>query len=193
MTAQPDLFGAPVLEPEGLRLEARFLEPGEQDALAARFAALPFAPFEFHGWTGARRVVSFGSRYDFARGRLEPADPLPGFLRALADRAADWAGLPPEAIAQALITEYRPGAGIGWHRDRPQYGQVVGLSFGAPCRLRFRRRDGAGWARRAVDLPPGSAYRLDGPARWDWEHGIAPLAALRYSATFRTLRAPSDG
>lgn len=193
MTGQIDLFGAPPVEPEGLRLEPALLSRAEQADMVARFADLPFAPFAFHGWEGARRVVAFGSRYDFTRGRLEPAAPLPDVLRGLAERAAAFAGLPPEAIVQALVTEYRPGAGIGWHRDRPQYGQVIGLSFGAPCRMRFRRRSGAAWDRRSIDLPPGSAYRLDGPARWAWEHSIAPMAALRHSITFRTLREPRHG
>lgn len=188
MSLQSDLFGAPALEPDGLRLDPAFLDAQQQADLIPRLAALPFAPFQFHGWEGARRVVSFGSRYDFTRGRLEPADPLPDVLRDLAGRAAAFAGLSSDAIVQALVTEYRPGAGIGWHRDRPQYGRVVGLSFGAPCGMRFRRRKGDGWERRQVALPPGSAYLLDGPARWDWEHGLAPMNALRYSVTFRTLR-----
>lgn len=189
---QTDLFGAPVL-PEGLRLDPGLLSGTDQADLIAVLAALPFAPFEFHGWEGARRVVSFGSRYDFTRGRLELAAPLPDVLRDLADRAARFAGLNADDIAQALVTEYRPGAGIGWHRDRHQYGKVIGLSFGAPCRMRFRRRQGETWSRHAIDLPPGSAYLLDGPIRWDWEHSIAPLTALRYSVTFRTLREPHHG
>lgn len=188
MTPQADLFGVPTLEPEGLRLDPALLPPVDQAELIEAFAALPFAPFEFHGWHGARRIVAFGSRYDFTRGRLEPSEPLPPFLRELAARAALFADLPGDAIAQALVTEYQPGAGIGWHRDRPQYGKIIGLSFGAPCRLRFRLRDGAGWTRRAVELAPGSAYLLDGPARWTWEHSISPLPDLRYSVTFRTLR-----
>ena len=188
MTSQTDLFGAPAQEPAGLRLDPALIDADEQSALVAVFAELPFAPFEFHGWQGARRVVSYGSLYDFTRGRLEAAEPIPPFLHPLADRAAGFAGLKRDALAQALVTEYQPGAGIGWQRDRPQYGQIIGISFGAPARMRFRRRTAPGWERRALDLPSGSAYLLDGSARWDWEHSIAPMAALRYSVTFRTLR-----
>lgn len=190
MTVQADLFGAPAAEPEGFRLIPNLVGPADQAVLVARFADLPFAAFEFHGWLGARRVISFGRRYDFSRGRLEDAEPLPTFFQPLLGRAAAFAGVDPETIAHALVTEYAPGAGIGWHRDRPQYDKVIGVSFGAPCRLRFRRQADAGWTRRHADLAPGSAYLLDGPARWDWQHGIAPLAALRYSVTFRTLRRP---
>lgn len=190
MTVQTDLFGAPPAEPEGFRLIPDLVGLADQTALVARFADLPFAAFEFHGWLGARRVVSFGRRYDFERARLEDVEPLPTFLHPLQAQAAAFAGVAPEMIAHALVTEYAPGAGIGWHRDRPQYDKVIGVSFGAPCRLRFRRQAAAGWMRRHADLTPGSAYLLDGPARWDWQHGIAPLTALRYSVTFRTLRRP---
>ena len=190
MTVQGDLFGAPPAGPEGFRLAPDLVGADDQAALVARFADLPFAAFEFHGRLGARRVAAFGRRYDFRLGRLEDAGPLPAFLQPLRALAAAFAGVDPETIAHTLVTEYAPGAGIGWHRDRPQYDKVIGVSFGAPCRLRFRRQANAGWTRRHADLAPGSAYLLDGPARWDWQHGITPLAALRYSVTFRTLRRP---
>jgi len=187
MASQTDLFDPP-LEPAGLRHTPELIGPAAQARLISALADLPFAPFEFQGWLGARRIVSFGSRYDFSRGRLEPTEPLPPILCGLADRAAAFAGLDPGAIAQALVTEYQPGAGIGWHRDRPQYDKVVGVSLGSPCRMRFRQRTETGWRRCSLALEPGSAYLLNGPARTDWEHSIAPMTALRYSITFRTLR-----
>lgn len=190
MTVQGDLFGAPPATPEGFRLAPDLIAADDQAVLIAHFAELPFAAFEFHGRLGARRVVSFGRRHDVSRAPLEIAQSLPAFLHPLRAKAAAFAGVAPETIAQALVTEYAPGAGIGWHCDRPQYDKVIGVSFGAPCRLRFRREGDGGWLRRYADLAPGSAYVLEGPARWDWRHGIAPLAALRYSLTFRTLRRP---
>ena len=186
-TPQADLFEPP-LEPPGLRFEPCLLDDAEQAEVVRILSDLPFAPFEFHGWLGARRVVSFGGRYDFGRGRLEDAPPLPVALEPLRETAAGFGGMEPDEIAQTLVTEYAPGAGIGWHRDRPQYGRVVGVSFLAPCTMRFRQKDGATWRRRSLDLPPGSAYLLDGPARWEWEHSITPMSQLRYSLTFRTLR-----
>jgi alkylated DNA repair dioxygenase AlkB len=91
-----------------------------------------------------------------------------------------------------LVTEYTPGAGIGWHRDAPSFGVVVGVSLLGPCRFRFAR--GAGGARetRAVILEPRSAYVLSGPARWQWQHSIPPGKTARYSITFRTMRAPTE-
>lgn len=188
-TAQPDLFGAPPpLSPEGLVYRPDFLSPEEEADLVAHLQTLPFAAFQFHGFEGNRRVVSFGWRYDFNEGGLKRAEPMPEWLSPLAARAAAFAGVDPEAIAHALLTEYAPGAGIGWHRDRPPFEEVVGVSFLSPCRFRFRLRQETGWARCAFTAEPRSAYLLRGPARRQWEHSIPPLETLRYSITFRTFR-----
>lgn len=185
---QADLFGAPPGQPEGLAYRPGFLTPAEHDALLARVARVEVRPFRFQGFTGKRRVASFGRRYDFEGGGLQPAEPVPEWLRPFSDRAAALAATAPQSIAHVLLTEYAPGAGIGWHRDRPEFGDVVGISLGAPCVLRFRRREGDGWRRFALTVEPGSAYLLSGPARWDWQHGIAAVDAPRWSLTFRSLR-----
>ncbi|MBA4805360.1 MAG: alpha-ketoglutarate-dependent dioxygenase AlkB [Brevundimonas sp.] len=185
---QPDLFAVPSGLPEGLHYAEDAIAPEAAARLVEGFAALPFAPFDFHGFRGLRRVVSFGGRYDFAAGRLEAAEPIPDLLLGARAAAAAFAGLAPEALVQALVTEYAPGAGIGWHRDRPEFDRVAGLSFVSATTLRFRRRRGDGWERAALRLAPGSAYLLDGPARREWEHSIAPGDRLRYSVTFRSLR-----
>ena len=188
--AQPGLFDdLPPGLPEGLAYRPELLAREEEAKTVSRLQALPFAAFQFHGFEGRRRVVSFGWRYDFNEGGLKRAEPFPDWLSALAARAAAFAGLPPEAFAHALITEYAPGAGIGWHRDRPQFEDVVGLSFLSPCRFRFRLRqaDGA-WKRTAFTAEPRAAYLLRGPARRQWEHSIPPLQTLRYSITFRSFR-----
>ena len=185
---QPDLFDdAPAL-PAGLVYRPDFITPAEEMDLVARLESLPFAPFQFHGFEGRRRIVSFGWRYDFNEGGLKRAEAFPAWLRPLADRAADFAGVSPAAVAHALLTEYAPGAGIGWHRDRPQFEDVVGVSLLAPCRFRFRRREDGGWRRAAFVVQPRSAYLLRGPARREWEHSIPPLDQTRYSITFRTFR-----
>ena len=174
--------------PPGLDYRDGFLTPTEETTLAEAVGALPFAPFDFHGFAGLRRIVNFGFRYDFSAGRAFPADPMPAWLLPVRDRAASWAGLEPEALVQALITEYGPGAPIGWHRDRPIYQDVIGISLLTPCVLRLRRRTGEGWERASAPLAPRSAYILRGDARWVWEHSIAPAKALRYSITFRSRR-----
>jgi alkylated DNA repair dioxygenase AlkB len=187
--AQLGLFSdAPPGLPAGLVYRPEFLSPEEEAGIVGRLEELPFTPFQFHGFEGARRVVSFGWRYDFNEGGLKRAEPFPDWLRPLTRRAADFAGIAEDAFAHALITEYRPGAGIGWHRDRPQFEDVVGVSFLAPCRLRFRLRTPEGWRRAALTPQPRSAYLLRGPARRTWEHSIPPAESLRYSITLRTFR-----
>jgi alkylated DNA repair dioxygenase AlkB len=185
---QSDLFGNEAALPEGFAYRVDAIGAAEERCYADQFKLLPFAPFEFHGFLGRRRVVSFGWRYDYAGQRLREANALPDLLLPLRQRAADIAGLPAESLKQALVTEYEAGAAIGWHRDKPMFGEVVALSFLSPCRLRLRRRRPDGWERHALDVEPRSAYVLRGAVRQDWEHSIPPVDSLRYSVTFRTLR-----
>ena len=186
---QFDLFGKPQSPlPEGLRYAEDVISADEARRLVAAFADLPFQAFDFHGFKGNRRIVSYGGRYDFSASRLEAAEPIPDFLLPARAAAARFAGLEPEAIHHAMVTEYAPGAGIGWHRDRPEFDKIIGLSFASEAVMRFRRRRDGGWERAALPLAPRSAYLLDGAARQDWQHSIAPGERLRYSVTFRTLR-----
>jgi alkylated DNA repair dioxygenase AlkB len=189
IAAQRDLFGAPGGLPEGLVYRPGILDGAEEAALAERFAVLPFRPFEFHGFEGKRRTVSFGWQYRFDGSGLEEAEPIPDWLVPFRARAEDWVGLEAGAIEHALLVEYAPGAGIGWHRDRSVFGDVVGISLLAPARLRFRRKSGAKWERAALWAESRSAYLLRGAARHEWEHSIAPMDRLRYSITFRTMAA----
>jgi hypothetical protein len=77
--------------------------------------------------------------------------------------------------------------------DLVSHVRAFGVLLLAACRLRFRRGAGAARPTPAAVLEPRSAYVLAGEARWQWQHSIPPLAAPRYSITFRTLRARSDG
>lgn len=156
--------------------------------MAARLSTLPFEPFQFRGYEGRRRVVSFGWRYDFNGPGLTPAAPMPDWLRPLRDRAAVLAGLSGEAFVHVLINEYRLGAPIGWHRDRPVFDKVVGVSLLGEAVMRFRRRTKGGFERLNAHIAPRSAYVLDGPARHDWEHSLPEAKAHRFSITFRNLR-----
>lgn len=187
---QSALFDSPPLP--GLVYRPHVVAPNEEQAIVAAIQAQDLRPFRFQGWEGKRRTASFGHHYDFADSRLKAAPPIPGFLLPVREKAAVLAGVPAERFAHALIIEYAPGAGIGWHRDRPVFDAVCGISLLAPCMLRFRRREGRGFRRAGLVLEPGSAYVLTGPARHEWEHSIAPMAELRYSVTFRTLLAAGD-
>ena len=186
LVTQGSLFEAASTAPPGLGFREEFVSPAEEVALLGAIAELPFRPFEFHGWQGNRETVSFGWRYDFNQARVERAPPMPDFLLPLRARAAGFAGLDPEAFEQGLVIRYDVGAGIGWHRDRPVFERVFGLSLLSRCALRFRRRRGTGFERFTLDAPPRSAYLLTGEIRHDWEHSISPMQTKRYSITFRS-------
>jgi alkylated DNA repair dioxygenase AlkB len=185
---QPSLLEPAFALPEGLEYRESFVSREEEASLVERLSGLELKEFEFHGYLGRRRVASFGLRYDFNDMAVRDAAPLPEFLRPVRDRAAAFAGLEPEALGHALVTEYTAGAAIGWHRDRAVFGDVIGVSFVSPCRFRFRRKRGESWDRRSLTLAPRSAYLLRGPARHEWQHSIPPVEALRYSVTFRGTR-----
>jgi alkylated DNA repair dioxygenase AlkB len=181
------LFDAPVID--GLRYRGDLLAQEEHDELVAQLSSLDLPPFQFHGWEAKRRTQSFGWRYDFNDASFVRADPLPDWLAPVRAKAAAFAGLPSAAFVHALVARYDPGAGIGWHRDRPVFEQVVGISLGSPATLRFRQRLATGFRRTSLELQPRSAYLLSGPVRHDWEHSIAPGEQQRFSITFRTLSA----
>jgi alkylated DNA repair dioxygenase AlkB len=177
--------------PAGFRYVPDLIDAAEEARLVEAFAGLPFKEFEFHGFLGKRRVVPFGFRYDYNGGGLQQAAPIPPFLSPLRERAADFAGLEPERLEHALVTEYRPGTSIGWHRDRPHYDDVIGVSLSSPCTFRMRRKRGTGWERASMHLDRRSVYLMRGPSRWEWEHSIPAVDALRYSITFRSMRQPA--
>jgi alkylated DNA repair dioxygenase AlkB len=186
----PDQFAlfadAPAL-PDGLRYAADFIPEAVERDLIAHVAALPLQPFQFGQYEGKRRVASFGWRYDYSERRLISADPISDWLAPLIEQVEAFGG-PQTRIDQVLCTEYEAGTGIGWHRDKPHFGRIFGVSLGASCRLRFRCQTGDRWQRRALDVEPRSVYGMSGPSRLEWEHSIPAVDALRYSITLRTLK-----
>ena len=189
-SARPGLFGRHA--PSGFHYQDAFVDEVEERALLDAIAGVAFSDFEMRGVVARRRVAFFGQSYDRAA-----AGPIPVFLEPVRRRIAEWAGLEASAFAMALINEYPPGAPIGWHRDAPQYELVGGVSLLSECRMRFRpyrppgAAEGAMVRRSAsheVVLTRRSAYLLTGDSRSRYEHHIPPVAGLRYSITFRTLR-----
>ncbi len=173
--------------PEGFLYREDVIDMAAERDLLGRIRELPFASFQFHGFEGNRRVVYFGWSYDFTAERARPAEPIPNFLLPVRAAAARFAGLEESQLRQVLVTEYQAGAGIGWHRDKAVFGDVVGISLLAPCTFRLRRKLGDRWERATVTAEPRSAYLLHGTVRNEWEHSIPAVDALRYSITFRTL------
>jgi alkylated DNA repair dioxygenase AlkB len=186
---QPNLFGEGPDLPDGMTYAEEIITPAEEKGLAHYLAALPLKPFEFvGGLKGNRKVISFGWRYDFGQHKLQQAEEISAPLLSLRKQAAAFAGMEAERLQQVLITEYAPGAGIGWHKDRPQFDQVIGVSILAPCVFRLRRKSGPPWERKSFTAQPRSAYLLSGASRHGWEHSIPTVKALRYSVTFRSFR-----
>jgi len=192
---QPSLFQSGKKLPPGFAYEPEVISLEQEQRLVSYIAGLPFKEFEFRGYQGKRRVVSFGWRYDFNRAKLEKTEDIPTPLLSLRETTGSIAQMAPEKFQQVLVTEYPPGAAIGWHKDRPMFGEVVGISFLAACTFRLRRKSGPSWERVSFQAEPRSGYLLSGAARSEWEHSIPPVDALRYSVTFRNFKpekAPHD-
>ncbi len=185
IAAQPDLFGEPRLA--GLSQAGAVVTPSEERALIEAIDATQLLPFHFHGWLGKRLTISYGWRYGFDDASFAPSEAIPDWLLPLRAKAARFACLQPDELVQALLIRYDPGAGIGWHRDRPVFEHVLGISLGAPATMRFRRRRPDGFDRASVLLAPRSIYHLTGEARHEWEHSIAAMEVTRWSITFRSL------
>ena len=183
---------------DGFKYIPRLIDVNDEEALVARIRDLPFQHFDFHGYKGKRRVTWFGWRYDYSERGLQRAEEIPDYLLDLRLRVAEFAGIDPAMLHQVLVTEYEPGSGIGWHRDKAEFGQVAGVSLLSSCVLRFRReikselfrdeRRRRQWERVNINVERRSAYLLTGPARLEWQHSIASVDSLRYSITFRNLR-----
>ena len=185
---QAELFEEAANLPPGFRYSHEFISRAEERRLLDHLERLEFKPFEFHGFLGKRRIVSFGWRYDFNGGGLQKTNDIPAFLEPVRKKAAAFAKLRPSDLQQVLLTEYRKGAAIGWHKDRSVFADVVGISLLSPCTFRLRKKAGGGWKRASIVLEPRSAYLLQGESRLEWEHSIPALSNLRYSITFRNFR-----
>jgi alkylated DNA repair dioxygenase AlkB len=191
-SAHEDLFGAlPIALPPGMRYQAGFLSHDEEARWISFAQSLPLKEMNYKGYEARRRVMSFGGKYDYVRNKLEEGPPIPPDLDPLRAKVAAWLGVAPDAFTQVLVAEYREGTPLGWHRDVPDFEDVVGVSLLSDAVLRFRPYP-PDKPKKAdilkIPVAPRSIYLLHGPARWEWQHSVPPTTALRYSITFRTPR-----
>ena len=186
MTEQLALFSQATGMPEGLQYAAEFISPEVERELIGHISALPLQPFQFGAYEGKRRVASFGFRYDYTLRRLREAEPMPAWLDSLIAMVEGYGG-PSIEVRQVLCTEYDTGVGIGWHRDKPHFDRIFGLSLGSPCKFRFRKPVSEKWQRYTLDAGPRSLYMMSGESRQIWQHSIPAVEAPRYSITFRTM------
>src|ERR687890_2468833 len=177
-----------VEQPAGLRYLPDLLDPPEEAALLDHLQTLQYAELRMHGQVARRVVRHYGVDYDYDTARTTPGEPVPDWLAPLRSRCAGLLDVAADVLAEVLVTRYPRGATIGWHRDAPAFGDVVGVSLGSACVMRFQR--GSGEERRVFEQPldPRSGYVLSGPARTSWQHSIPAVPAERFSVTFRTLR-----
>lgn len=189
---QPKLFDMPETLPNGLIYRPDFLTPDEEEILLAYIQNLPLFHAPFREYTAKRRILNFGWSFDFENKKLIPGPPLPRFLQGTQRKIAKWLQIPPENVAEALITEYSPGTQLGWHVDGEKFEKIVGVSLGSWSKIRFRPLKNFGEKNDPNDIVPvelesRSAYVMQGDVRWYWQHSVAPVPDLRYSITFRTL------
>jgi alkylated DNA repair dioxygenase AlkB len=174
--------------PQGFLYRDSFLSEAEESELLRIFSGLEFAAYDYHGYTAKRRIVRYGVNYDInTREQRETVPAIPEFLIDIRARAAAFAGVAAEGIVHAMVSEYSVGTPIGWHRDAPQFGIIIGISLGSVCRMRLKPYKLPGRL-ISVRLEPRSIYTMQGPARSDWQHSIPAVEQMRYSITFRTLR-----
>ena len=177
--------------PPGMRFETDWLGADEEAALIEAIGALDLREAQYKQYTARRRVASFGGKFDYDNNRLLPAPPIPPAFEPLRQRVARWLGVAPDLFSQMLVAEYAPGTPLGWHRDVPDFESIVGVSLRGEGEMRFRPyppESARAADLRSLVLPPRSAYVLEGPARWQWQHSIVPTQVLRYSISLRTAR-----
>jgi alkylated DNA repair dioxygenase AlkB len=187
--AQLALFPDQNAGPAGLRYQPEFVSKATEQELVSRISELPLKPFQFGAYEGKRRVASFGFRYDYTLRKLQEAGPIPDWLTSIIGSVEKFGDLRAGSVRQILCTEYDAGVGIGWHRDKPHFDEVFGLSLASSCKFRFRRPNGDRWQRFTLSAEPRSLYLMSGESRQVWEHSIPAVEQRRYSITFRTVKA----
>jgi alkylated DNA repair dioxygenase AlkB len=180
--------------PEGFLYRDEFLTEVEESELLRIFGGLDFAAYDYHGYLAKRRVVRYGVNYDInTREPSETTQAVPDFLLSARERAAQFAEVSADDLVQAMVSEYSVGTPIGWHRDAPQFGTIVGISLGSACRMRLKPYQSTGKNKvLSLRLERRSIYVMRGAARSQWQHSIPAVDEMRYSITFRTLRSKSE-
>jgi alkylated DNA repair dioxygenase AlkB len=189
----PNLFEVPAKTPKGFYYHQNFVSDDEEHELIREIQKIDLAPFKYYQFSGKRRTASFGWQYEFGDSEIRTAAEIPDFLLLIRTRAGNCFNIDPISLVQVTVIEYSIGSPIGWHRDIPQFGVVVGISLAAACRMKFRKyhRGRAKNSTRdevlSIELQPRSIYLMSGPSRESWQHSIPPVKELRYAIMMRTL------
>ena len=190
----PTLFDISAQVPDGFIYKEGFTSETEEQELIREIQKVQLEPFKYYQFTGKRRTASFGWQYEFGTSEITAAPEIPPFLLPMRTRAGNVFDIDPKSLVQTSIIEYSTGSPIGWHRDIPQFGVVIGISLGAPCRMRFRKYSRVRPKKLnrdeilSIELQPRSIYLMSGASRESWQHSIPPVKELRYAIMMRTLR-----
>ena len=190
----PTLFDISAQVPDGFIYKEGFTSETEEQELIREIQKVQLEPFKYYQFTGKRRTASFGWQYEFGTSEITAAPEIPPFLLPMRTRAGNVFDIDPKSLVQTSIIEYSTGSPIGWHRDIPQFGVVIGISLGAPCRMRFRKYSRVQPKKLnrdeilSIELQPRSIYLMSGASRESWQHSIPPVKELRYAIMMRTLR-----
>jgi alkylated DNA repair dioxygenase AlkB len=194
VNGDPSLFEVAPKVPDGFIYRPNFLSEAEEQELIREIQQIHLAPFKYYQFTGKRRTASFGWQYEFGASEITRAPEIPPYLLPVRTRAGSLFNIDPRSLVQISIIEYSVGSPIGWHRDIPHFGVVVGISLGAACRIRLRKysRPRSKNLKRdeilSMELQPRSIYLMSGASRETWQHSIPPVKKLRYAIMMRTLR-----
>lgn len=123
-----------------------------------------------------RRVQHYGYVYNYKKRQLDATmylGALPDWAQTLAERVhAD--GFAPALPDQVIVNEYQPGQGIAAHVDCvPCFADtILSISLGSACVMDFTALKGNDAQHYLLEA--GSLLVMQGEARYEWKHAIAP-------------------
>jgi alkylated DNA repair dioxygenase AlkB len=186
------LFPDQATFPDGFSYYPDFLTVSEEKRCIDAVMPLELHNLVFQGFEAKRKVQSFGFDYNFDKRSITKGKDIPGNLKFLIDKAANFLSLSSTDLAEVLVTDYPKGSVINWHRDAPPFDTIVGISLLADCDFRLRPYKAEKKHKSAIlhlTVQRRSLYIIRGEARNAWEHSISPVKERRFSITLRTLRA----
>jgi alkylated DNA repair protein (DNA oxidative demethylase) len=173
--------------PKGFHYFEEAISEKEEAELLCFIQKLDFQPYVMRGQPSRRGIARFGVDYGPIGGNHHKVQPLSPELIWLRERATKTAGLSGKDFVASVVTQYSPGATIGWHSDMTMFGPVVfGISLEGSCIFKLRPKIDRDKV-LSMRLEPRSLYVMEGDVRSEWEHSIPPVKMLRYSITFRTV------
>lgn len=185
------LFPIESVFPEGFSYHPNFITEQEEQDLLKAISQTELHSFLFQGYEAKRKVASFGYDWSFEKRILLKGKEIPSVFGSLITKVAAHLSISTNAFAELLVTEYPPESVINWHRDAPPFDIIAGISLLSDCMFKLRPHHKARQKRNAtisLTVQQRSLYLVQGIARTEWEHSIAPVKQLRYSITLRTLR-----